>query len=40
MNITLGNMRPGNWRMLTDAELNTLLKSLDAGESGAPEEEE
>ena len=40
MNITLGGMRPGNWRMLTGAELNTLMKSLDAGESSAPEEEE
>jgi 23S rRNA pseudouridine2604 synthase len=40
MNITLGGMRPGNWRMLTHAELNTLMDSLDAGGSSAPEEEE
>ena len=40
MNITLGGMRPGNWRMLTDAELSTLMNSLDAGTGGTPEEEE
>ncbi len=33
MNITLGGMRPGEWRMLTDAELNALMKSLDTGGS-------
>lgn len=40
MNITLGGMRPGHWRMLTNAELKTLMKSLNAGESCTPEEEE
>lgn len=40
MNITLGKMQPGNWRLLTDAELNTLLKSLGDVGSGTPEEEE
>ena len=29
MNITLGKMKPGNWRLLSDAELNVLMKSLD-----------
>lgn len=28
MNINLGGMRAGEWRLLTDAELNTLKKSL------------
>jgi 23S rRNA pseudouridine2604 synthase len=38
MNITLGAMRPGHWRMLTDAELNALMRSLDAAHNGMPEE--
>lgn len=29
MHITLGNMRPGHWRLLTDNELKTLLRLLD-----------
>ena len=37
MNITLGKMRPGNWRMLNDAELNSLMKSLDAAGEEAQE---
>jgi 23S rRNA pseudouridine2604 synthase len=40
MNITLGKMRPGNWRLLTDGELGALMKSLDAVANGAQEEEE
>ena len=28
MNITLGKLKPGEWRNLTDEELNTLLKNL------------
>ncbi len=40
MNITLGAMRPGHWRTLTDGELGTLMKSLDAAGNGVPEEEE
>lgn len=31
MNITLGAMRPGQWRLLTKSELNTLMRSLDTG---------
>lgn len=40
MNINLGGMRPGDWRMLTDAELNTLMKSLSDVRSSVPEQEE
>lgn len=40
MNITLGGMRPGEWRMLTEAELNMLMKSLDNRAGSSPEEEE
>ena len=40
MNIMLGAMRPGEWRLLTDTELNTLMKSLDDVGSGGTEEEE
>ncbi|NLA54157.1 MAG: pseudouridine synthase, partial [Clostridiales bacterium] len=40
MNITLGGMRLGDWRMLTDTELNTLMKSLSEGKSSVPEQEE
>ena len=36
MNITLGAMRPGNWRLLTKAELSTLMRSLDAGGTVPP----
>ena len=40
MNITLGAMRPGQWRLLTDAELSNLMKSLETVHGGTPEEEE
>lgn len=32
MNIELGNMQPGQWRHLTDNELNKLLTALETGE--------
>lgn len=35
MNIELGNMQPGDWRELTKAELDTLLRSLEEKERSA-----
>ncbi|MHC1786451.1 MAG: pseudouridine synthase [Christensenellales bacterium] len=40
MNIALGNMRPGNWRPLSAAELSELMRNLDASGEGAQEDEE
>jgi len=33
MNIRLGNMQPGQWREVTEAELSTLMKELERKES-------
>ena len=39
MNIRLGSLRPGQWRDLTEQELNTLFAELDARESASPKRE-
>ena len=34
MNVSLGGLKPGQWRMLTDGELSEMMRRLDAGENG------
>lgn len=36
MHITLGGMRPGNWRLLSNNELKQLMKTLDEKDEGQP----